>query len=224
MRKVSNEIFACIFILFTLSTFTGCSILGYNIGEVLDNKKPDYEHSKIPGLNAMYTPLGLQTRENFNRLNTQKVYITLTNNQSFSSWFAAVERKDSVDYIVIQAKNKESSIAFSDILCIQTAREKLAIQNSDLIILTKQGEKVLGKFQFVNMAKNQVYLVLEADGIKQVIACKDIAHIQSKRRKNGEKTGFLVGLVFDVAAFAALSTIDVDLDWDVPILTGSWAK
>lgn len=224
MRRNGKLFLASILTVLMISLFAGCSILGYNIGRALDNKKPDYQYSKISGLNAMHTPLGLQTRENFNRLKNQKVYITLTNNQSFSCWFSSIERKDGIEYLNFQSKDKNHPLVFKDILCIQRGREKSRWQNCDLIISTRQGGEVKGKFHSVNMENNQVHLVLNSEGSRQIIACKDILQLQSKRRKSGAKNGFLVGLVFDAAIFAALSTIDIDLDMDIPILTGSWTE
>ncbi len=222
MCAISKKILAGFFILFIRSVFTGCSVNGYSLGTAADSNKPDYEFSKIPGVNAQYTPFGLQTRSNFRRYINDRVFITLTNNQSLTCKVLSVEQKDGQSYFNILRGSEKHLIAFKDILCLQTMREKLEYQNLDLIITTIHGNSLIGKYRSVMIEDNQVYLTVDISGNEQTIACEDIAHIRYKNKKNSAKTGFFVGLVFDAAAVVAFSTMDIDLNIVDPM--GDWEK
>lgn len=211
MNAFCKKILAGISILLMISVFSGCSVIGYSLGAAADSDKPDYEFSKIPGLNARYSPFGLQTRGNFKRFINERVYITLTNNQSLSCKVLSVEKKDEQDYFTILRGSEKHHVPFSDILCLQTAREKLEYQDLDLIISTIHSRSMVGKFHSVLMEDKQVYLIVKIAGNEQTIACKDIAHIRFKNKKDAAKTGFLVGLVLDAAAVVALSNMEFEL-------------
>lgn len=222
MCAFSKKILTGFFIFFMMSVFTGCSVIGYSLGAAADSDKPEYAFSKIPGLNAEHTPIGLQTRSNFRRFINERVFITLTNNQSLTCKILSVEKKEGHSYFNILRGSENHQIAFQDILCLQTMREKLEYQNLDLIITTIHGKSMIGKYRSVMMEENQVYLIVDIKGGEQTILCEDIAHIRYKNKRNSAKTGFFVGLAFDAAAVAAFSTMDIDLNIIDPM--GGWEK
>ncbi len=222
MSAIIRKILAGISIVLMIGGFSGCSVIGYSIGAAADSDKPDYEFSKIPGLNARYSPFGLQTRSNFRRFINDRVYITLTNNQSLTCKVLSVEKKDGQNYFKVLRGSENHLIAFNDILCLQTMQEKLEYQNLDLIISTIHGKSMIGKYRSVMKEDNQVYLIVDVSGNEETIACEDIAHIRYKNRKNGAKTGFFVGLVLDAAAVVAFSTMDIDMHIIDPM--AGWEK